>query len=91
MKKTLREKASATVNATWFQEFMTYARAHAMETKSLTTDEQDGIRKFSQAMIDITEEDSPEIPTLKSGLIHDLSIDRTTVKKHETPEQKGNQ
>lgn len=88
-KKTLRDKAAATVNASWFQEFMTYAKAHAMETQSMSKDEQDGIRKFTQAMLGVTQEDSPEVPALKSGLHHDLSVDRTKAKKSQTAEEKG--
>jgi len=86
-KKTLRDRAAATVNAAWFFEFMTYARAHAMETEPLTQEEQSGIRKFTQAMLSVTQEESPQVPPLKSGLNHDLSIDRTKPKPK--TEEKG--
>ena len=79
-KKQLRNKAAATVNSDWWDEFVIFAKAHLLSTQSLNTDQQSGINLLAEALKDIVAPETQLPDEIKPGLVHDLdNIDRTQV------------
>lgn len=53
-----------------FDELMAHARAHLLETRSLTVGQQEGVKLLVEALQEICEGDSAPPVALASGLIH---------------------
>lgn len=67
----LRRWSNAVVNHEQFDELVSFARAHIMETRMLSIPQQEGIRDFVQALKDLVVPEDDQAAQLESGLIHD--------------------
>lgn len=89
-KKKLWNWANAVVNHENWQEFLAYAKAHVMNTRTINPEGQAGIQSLCDAMKELTEPKLTEATEVKMGLNHDLDIDRTQPlpKRTENPPDK---